>query len=212
MEAVLKQTQFEMHSTSFFPDEFLEADRLPWQESAPAPLPPPLVVTDADGLTFAALHREEGRLVRVESAQEADFALKVARRKLNGELVLMALGEPVLVNGVPAPPLVVLSVGDAVTLGAGHLAHVTERVIPYVGPPTGELIGKKCAHCRLAATAETRIVTHRCGVIYHHETEESHPHLAKEDRLNCFEKVGTCHSCKREMNLHPHLVWDPRSL
>jgi hypothetical protein len=209
VDVPVNQVQLEIHPTGTCTEE---PARFPWQEADPAPAPPPLALTETDGLVGVRVDPKSGQLERVEARGQAAFVLKVSRRRLSAELVLIARGESALVNGVPAPPLAVLSVGDSLGLGPGLLAHVTERVTPYVGPPVGELIGKKCAHCRIPAGPETRVVTHRCGVLYHYETAESHPQTPEHERLNCFEKVSACLSCKRELTLQPHLAWDPRSL
>lgn len=211
VSSVVYPVRFEIHSAGGCQDQG-DNEQLPWRAMAPPDPPPPFTVTESDGLVWATLDPSSGQLERVESREQATLSLRVARRKLNAELVLIALREPVLVNGIPAPPLMVLAIGDSVVLGPGRLAHITERVVPFVGRPAGELIGRKCAHCRIPASAETRVVTHRCGALYHCETAESHPEVSEGDRLNCYEKVSACLSCKRELTQQPYLAWDPRSL
>src|SRR5205823_5172789 len=79
-------------------------------------------------------------------------------------------------------------------------------------PPAGELVGKQCPFCRIPADTTTRVVTCRCGVLYHHETAESHPHVSEGERLKCFEMIRACLSCGRPVTAHDYLVWDPASL
>jgi hypothetical protein len=110
---------------------------------------------------------------------------------------------------LPALPLCVLAAKDALVLGPGLHSYVTERVIPYVGPPPAAFLGQRCPACRIPFDETTRVATHRCGVAYHAETEESHSDVAPDDRLQCIEKVQSCLSCGRRVTLVEELVWDP---
>ena len=74
------------------------------------------------------------------------------------------------------------------------------------------MIGMKCPFCKIAITADARVATCRCGVVYHDETAESHPEIPEQDRLNCLSKVRACLSCSRTVTLEESLVWDPGTL
>jgi hypothetical protein len=137
---------------------------------------------------------------------------RVVSRRLSQHLAMVALRPGVSVNGLDALPVSILGPRDTVTLGASSLCYVTARIRPHVGPPAAEHLGMRCPVCRIKVEKSTRIVTCRCGAVYHFETAESHPHLQEQDRLKCFEKIKVCLSCQRPVTVKEYLEWDPREL
>jgi hypothetical protein len=205
-------SQFELHLTGAGAEENALLQCLPWSAAAPVPSLPPLAIGEEDGLIWVGADPRSGQLKRQAEQKGAHIGLRVVRRRLGASLAMFALSEEVLVNGLPALPLTVLTTRDSVVLAPGCLCYVTERVRPFIGAPAVDLLGKQCPFCRLPAEAKSRIVTCRCGALYHHETAESHPELAEADRLHCFEKVQSCLSCGRPLSVSEYLVWDPSSL
>jgi hypothetical protein len=127
------------------------------------------------------------------------------------------LDEEVLVNGAPALRLAILGPRDSIfVVKAGLLLYVTERFHPFVGCPTEEsgLLGQECPACAMEIEMEppTHVVTCRCGAVYHHETEESHPKLPPQERLDCFRKTKACLRCKQGLTIQEKIVWDPAVL
>ena len=181
-------------------------------ESPPAVRPSVVAIAESEGIVGICLNTEGSYLMRSPQPEDADLAVRVVRQRLSAYLALLCPRPGMLVNGVPAGGFTVLTSGDSLVPAPGCLCHVTERVRPYVGAPTEDLVGKKCPFCMLPLTVRTRIFVCRCGVPYHHETAETHPETVEEDRLRCFEKVRACLSCGRAIGIEEYLVWDPRSL
>jgi hypothetical protein len=201
---------FEIHPARIAADE--GGTKLPWHDAQVPDQIPPYRLSAGDGLVWLKFDTASGTLSKTTHVHEASLGLKVVGRKLGAELALLPRREGMLVNGLPALPLNVVGAKDSIVPAPGWIAYVTERVKPHVGAPDPEHVGMKCPFCRIPVTVETRIVTCRCGAPYHHETSESHPHVAEKDRLVCFTKVRTCLSCTRPLSLAEHLVWDPATL
>lgn len=201
---------FEIHPS--FSPEAESADPTLRLEASPPVRPPVLAIAESEGLVNISLNPDGAGLGRAAQPDDAILAVRVVRQRRSASLALLPLRPGVLVNGVPIDGLAVLTSADSLLLAPGWLCHVTERVRPYVGAPPEELRGKKCPFCMLPLTAQTRILVCRCGAPYHHETAQSHPETAVEERLSCLEKVKVCLSCSREIAVEEYLVWDPRSL
>lgn len=166
----------------------------------------------AAGWTFLGVDAKSGEIRRVVDRGQARAAVRVVARKLNDVLAMRTLAPGLLVNGLPALSLTALGPRDSVLLAPGAFAYITERIRPRVGQPGAEHLGKKCPVCKLKIEAATQIAVHRCNVAYHYETEASHPHVADEERLNCFTQIAKCLSCGREATLEETLVWDPSEM
>lgn len=210
-------TQFELHAAGFDlhsgengaePDPF---GPISYSDS-PDVSDPPFPLREEEGTVWARLNGESGLLERSDGPAGSDYALRVLKQRLSSRLALLTRRGDVLVNGLPALTLTLLATKDSVRLAPGRLFYVTERVKPYVGQATEEMVGKKCPFCRLPITAETHVVTCRCGAVYHHETVETRPDLPEEDRLICIDKVQACLACGQQLTLEEYLVWDPMTL
>src|SRR5579859_695366 len=179
---------------------------------SPTAPPAPLVVSPADTL-FVTVDADTGQIGRAQRPAEAVAAFRMVRRgHMGNALAMLALGEDILVNGLPALPLAVLAPKDSITLQPGRLCYITERIKPFIGQPSGEHLKQKCPFCRLVTDATTRIVTCQCGAAYHWETAESHPQTPENDRLHCFDKIHNCLSCGRPLTKEESLIWDPATL
>jgi hypothetical protein len=150
--------------------------------------------------------------VRCHREQDLVVSFAVAKRRLGATLSMTVHRDGVLVNGILVLRFAVLSPRDSIVIAPGVHSYVTERIRPYVGTPSQDQIGLKCPFCRIPVTNDTRIVTCRCGVVYHHETEESHEAIGEDDRLDCLSKVRVCLSCSRPVTLQEYLSWDPNTL
>ena len=152
----------------------------------------------------------EQQLVEVDDAQAILAEFCMIQRKAGPELVMLTARPSVLVNGLPALSLTVLRPRDTLGLLPGQPQFVTQRIRPYVGSPPKELLGTALPKVQdPAVRRHAHCARHRCGVAYHYETEESHPHVAESDRLDCFLRVRACLSCQRPLTLDETLVWDP---
>lgn len=211
-DAMRNSVQYELHPSTALGDEPVDVAQLPWCDAEPAKRQPALSVGGGDGVVWVSVDPETGQLGQAPNRREAVAALRFVERRLSADLAMVPLRDGVRVNGLPAPPLAILTTQDSVLLAPGCLSFVTERFRPYVGPPLGELLKKKCPICRMLPEPTSRVVTCRCGVPYTYETEESHPELPASERLNCFEKARVCICCGRTLSLEPYLVWDPATL
>lgn len=204
--------QHELHPAGSLAAAPLEPEGLAWHEAQPVPPLPPLSVNEAEGTVWVTVDPRTGRLERAADAGTAAAGFRTVRRRLKNDLAMLALRPGILVNGLPALPLTVLTVKDSIVLAPGCLAYVTERVRPFSGTPPAELLGRPCPLCRMPVDAKTRIVICQCGAPYHHETEASHPDLPEDDRLRCFERVKICLSCNRPVTADEYLAWGPSDL
>lgn len=158
-----------------------------------------------------SVNRDLRELRTNKATRRAVAEFHLVQRRFGPALAMIPRESHVLVNGVPSLSVHVLSARDSLVLAPGIHTYVTQRVRPYLGPPTEEMLKQKqrCPCCRIPLDKETQVVTCRCGVAYHRESAESHPDVAEEDRLNCFEQIRVCLSCKRPLSLKESLVWDP---
>ena len=205
-----REQVFEIHTS--LPGQVGAGESLPGLEPVPAIPPSVLAITEGEGSVGVALNPQGHGLMQAAQSEDAVLEVRVVRQRMSAYLALLPLRPDVLVNSLPVSGLAVLTSGDSLVPAPGCLCHITERVRPYIGPPVGDLLRKKCPFCLLPLTAQTRIFVCRCGAPYHHETAESHPKMIEEERLRCFEKVRACLSCSRAIVAEEYLVWDPRSL
>jgi hypothetical protein len=189
---------------------------LPWQDEEPQRSGSVLEIvadeSNPDNAVRVGVDTETHCPCRVSCEQDSVATFAVIKRRFGPALCMTAHRDGVLVNGLPALDFTVLRPRDSLVIAAGIHSYVTERIRPYVGAPSPEQISEKCPFCRIPVTIDTRIVTCQCGVVYHHETEESHPAIDEKDRLNCLSKVRVCLSCSRPVTLEEYLVWDPGTL
>jgi hypothetical protein len=216
----MSASSFEVHMARLR-GEALEPSDLPWHsadDTAREFLEPPFVVADHPGeagaVDWAAVDAATGGLVRVQDPAAADFGLRITRLarggRLRSYLALLSRAE-VLVNGLPAIGLTLLSARDSLVPAPGRIAYITERASPYVGTALAAHLKKRCPYCRLEIDAAARIAScSHCETPYHLEDEVSHPGTPAADRLQCFAKVRNCLVCRRPLTLDSQLVWDPR--
>ena len=209
------RTLLELHPAVFAPGAAPGPTDLPWHETQPSreASSPPLVVAADKGLIWAAANQEAGgRIQEVASPEEADAGFCFLALGRKNYLGLVALRPGILVNGAPSLSFTVLTTRNSVLLRSGHLAYVTTRVNPFVGPPWDDLLGKKCRFCSIPIDQSTQVVVCVCGQPFHHETPKSHPDVSsEEERLDCFSKVKKCLTCSKGLALEPFLLWDPGS-
>ena len=183
-----------------------------------------LSIGEADGWFGVGVDAANGRLCRVFNRAAALAEFKVVPRRVNACLVMLPHSRDILVNSEPVADMQVLAVKDSLILSpGGPLGYVTERFVPYCGPPTADMLARKlkCPGCRLSFAKntddpdekETQVLTCKCGSVVHAETATSHPRLAEGGRLDCgLKKLANCLSCGRPLTLEPSLVWDPIEL
>ncbi len=202
-------TQYELHPGPLMEREARSWKDLPHRPNMPAELGPPFIVRQEQQLVLAKLDHPSGTLREVQDVHDADVALQIADRRFMSHLVVMSWQRSLLVNGVPALTFSALSPRDSLLFSPGALFYVTERIEPHVGPPLPRMVGQKCPCCQLPMEPGSVCVSCKCGLIYHNESEASHPDLLADDRLNCFSKLKNCLACKRELTQEPYLAWDP---
>ena len=185
-------------------------DGLPCREAAAPRMRVALQIPEGQTVR-AVVDHASGRLVpAADDAQQAMSFCSVPR-KLSHQLAMFDHPGGALVDGLPALRLALLGAKSMLVLPDGCVTYVTERIVPYVGPPSDQMIKarQKCAYCKLPFDESTRVVSHRCGAVYHDETAETHPDVTEKDRLGCLQQIGHCLCCRRPISLEPYLVWDP---
>jgi hypothetical protein len=110
-------------------------------------------------------------------------------------LMLTPTGVDVRVNDRPSPRIAVLAVGDQVQIGDAVL-HLTRYRDFAVGPPSAELLGRRCEVCRVPFDEHTRVYIHDCGQPLHLEPESK----PAEDRLECA-LLGECPNCREPISM-----------
>jgi len=203
--------RFELHAVSGGGGD-ADLAAAPWGAEAPARSKAEAVISPEDGVAWTRLKETDEGLIRILSREEAVAGFRVVRRRLGAALAMIVQGEGVLVNGVPALPLAILSVKDSLVLAPGRHYYVTQRLKPYIGTPPGHVLNKPCPFCQIPLTDDTRIYLCPCGAAYHYETAESHPDVEESERLNCFGKIEKCLSCSRRLSLEEFLEWDPATV
>ena len=180
---------------------------------------PALTLGEEDGLVWVGFDQDTGDFTRRDQFEQGCFGLKVCRRHFASGLAVLAGRSDVLVNALPGLSFSVLKLRDSLVVGSpGHFYYVTARFTPYIGPPTPEMIGKRCPVCKIPIQAaedgqpDTRVITCRCGAVLHWETPESHPDVPEEDRLGCLAKATLCPCCQHELSSQEVLVWDPATI
>ena len=108
-------------------------------------------------------------------------------------------GERVRVNGLSAPPLGMLAVGDVLQVG-DRLFHVSWFRAPVIGPPPEALIGVRCNVCFTPVTLESTVLVHDCGSPLHIEPGA--------DQLRCA-LLGDCADCGRPVVFESGLDYRP---
>lgn len=110
-------------------------------------------------------------------------------------LMLKAEGVDVRVNDRPSPRIAVLVVGDQLQIGSAVL-HLTRYREFSVGPPSPELLGRRCEVCRVAFVEDTQVYVHDCGQALHLEPASK----PAEERLECA-LLGDCPNCREPISL-----------
>lgn len=205
--------QFELHDLDDASTEVLNSIFSPREQ--PRAVSTVLAVVD-DGPMWIGFRDDDRRPQRVDRPELAHFGVMAVQRKIARELALVPVRDGVLVNSIPALGLTLLGTRDSISAGPNKLLYVTLRVRPHIGQPTDEMVAAraKCPFCKLPITSkETFVVTcAKCGSPFHHETQETCPHVPAEERLNCIEKVSTCLACGQMVTLEETLLWDPVTL
>jgi hypothetical protein len=211
--------QFEWHRAGGLPTAGNADGPLPWKPPDDTPSEPVLAVGESDGLVYLTFDDGSGTFTRRDRFEPGGFALMVRRRHFTPVLAMLSDRDDVLINALPSLPFSVLRLKDSLAVGSpGHRFYVTARFTPYIGPPTPDMIGKRCPLCKIpiqaaeAGQPETRVVTCRCGAVFHAETAESHPGVPEEDRLDCFSKASLCPCCQSVLSSDEVLVWDPTTI
>lgn len=178
----MNASTFEIHPAGLGADE----PSAVWAYSQARPVPAllPLAVAEPDKTLWVTVERATGQIQQTADAAAALAGFRLVHRRLGAALAMLAMADGILVNGLSALPLSVLTTRDSVTLAPGCLYYVTERIRPFLGAPTGELLGKKCPLCRLAPDPQSRVLVCVCGAPYHWETAGSHPQTPEKDRLH----------------------------
>jgi hypothetical protein len=148
--------------------------------------PQPSTVRPGDGRSARALHFEP---------------LSVAGKA--SLLMLIPFGVEVRVNDLPSPRVAVLGVGDQLRVGE-TLLHVTRFREFSVGPPTPELLGRRCGVCRVPFDESTLVYVHDCGAAMHLEPDSK----PADKRLQCA-PLGDCPNCEQPIVIQSGYSYTP---
>lgn len=118
-------------------------------------------------------------------------------------LMLTPRGTEVRVNDRPSPLIAVLAVGDQLQIGDAVL-HLTRYREFAVGPPSPDMLGRRCAVCLMPFDERTRVYIHDCGQPLHLEPESK----PAEERLECA-LLGDCPHCLEPISLESGYAYLP---
>lgn len=125
---------------------------------------------------------------------DAEFLFEPVRIDQRQSLLIEQRGEEeLIVNGVAAPFVSVLRVGDVVRLGSVSPAYeVALKSRVWVGVATAEMAGKVCAICRMPVNNH-RVIQCSCGAIVHQDEANA------AEGLQCASLCGVCPSCEEKL-------------
>jgi hypothetical protein len=129
----------------------------------------------------------------------------VCVERVGGGWALLMLTPPSLevrLNGLPAPRVAVLAVGDQIQLPEAVL-HVTKHRSVALGPPSAALVGKTCGVCRGVFDERTVVLVHDCGAALHLEPESK----PAGERLEC--ALLGCPDCGKPVSLESGFSYLP---
>lgn len=147
-------------------------------------------------LALSAASKAGGAGVRLEpiEVEGVETLLVAAPRRLR-----------VRVNGLPAPAIALLRVGDQLRIGTWPVLHVSAYRRARIEPASGELLGRNCGLCRTALTEGTTVVVHECGVSFHLDA----PTGGGGEPLSCATIAGDCPSCGKPVRTEDGWAWHP---
>lgn len=153
-----------------------------------------------DVATFA----EHPELARPTEAHATALRLEAVALERGPALLVVTPPEAdVRINGLRAPLVSVLDVGDQIRIPHAVL-HVTRFREPEVGAPPAGLVGRKCGVCLVAVDEAATVLVHDCGAPLHLEPDAT----PEERRLQCA-LLGDCPTCQAPVSLDAGFVWLP---
>ena len=133
-------------------------------------------------------------------------------------LVLVPAGLRARWNASPAPPVLLMRVGDELRLPGGLLLHLSEFVSAEIGPTPAELVGRPCAVCRLPLAVGASVLACRgCGVPLHaagpsepdRERDPVRDPVLDPGALDCAGLAETCPACDTALRVGGEYAWLP---
>jgi len=168
-------------------------------------------LTLADGMRWFGVANRQ--LSAAEGPNDAIFGACAVRRNFDLSLALLARGDGLLADGLPALRLSVLDIrATLVVPGVDGFFFINRSTRPFCGQPPAAVLGRECPVCRIAFDGDTQVASCGCGAIFHYETPQSHPTVRELDRLNCFQQAGKCGHCGSPLTTEEQFAWSPESL
>jgi len=148
-------------------------------------------------LRFAVLDASSSRRAADDGATGAGPVFELLAGSGGEQLLMLAPpGSSARLNGLPAPLVAPLALGDQVMLDAGSVLHVSRFHSAAARPTPAELVGSPCAVCLTPFTADTQVrVCPICGSACHLEGES----VPEDERLECARLGGACPQCQTEL-------------
>ncbi len=99
------------------------------------------------------------------------------------------------INGLPAPRMALLRVGDELALDATTFLRIGEYRRMSFDKPPGDVVGQRCGGCRTPVAADALVYSCDCGELLHFEQ----PPKPEDERLECALVASQCPSCRDEL-------------
>lgn len=199
----------------------------PRATAAGAPAPDTLEVPE--GVSFLVPGSGERPVLGAGPAPRGAFAIEPVWDAAHPRLLLVGPpGSTAVVNGQPAPRVVLLDLRDQVAFARSpYVFHVTRYHPPCVGPAPEALAGRKCPICLERFTAgEPVYVCWNCRAAVHfaepdpaaelhpapgRQTPREHLPPASREELDCIQRCVTCPSCDLEIALSEGFSYLPEA-
>jgi hypothetical protein len=177
------------------------------------PTAPSLLISDrqADESRFVVVDPTGLRGLRGHHGiPDTRFALFEPAYSAAGErLLLWTLpGSALRLNGLPAPLIAPLALGDQLVLESTAVLHVSRVRSGQPIAPAPELVGRACEICLVPFTPTTKVVPcpAGCGAARHLEGDD----VPEDKRLTCA-LLGACAHCGAESELSEGFAFWPES-
>jgi len=99
-------------------------------------------------------------------------------------------------NGVTAPPVTLLRIGDQLEWNGATVLHLSAFRRPYLGPARPDDLGQECPVCRVRFTEQSVVlVCVHCGAVMHCESQAP----GSDAPLECARLSTECPRCGHEL-------------
>ncbi|OHB75919.1 MAG: hypothetical protein A2W31_15690 [Planctomycetes bacterium RBG_16_64_10] len=182
-------------------------------ETGPGPTDLTWLEVPAEGVSFlVAAGTDTPRVVSGQPIAGVQVGLLESIRYEQQLRLLLAPTSAVRINGLAAPPVVILDPGDRLRIAGDWLLHVARLLRPTIGPPSPDYVGQECPICRGRFTPQTVVyICPQCGRGYHCESAtDATDECGDAELLECARMLSVCAQCPQPVVLEEQYDYVPR--